>query len=132
MVPGSMAAAESGKVSLFIDLLNRVGEARLRAFGSSMIPAIHPGDTLRVERCETTDVSTGDVVMFTRHDRLFAHRVVRNDNGTLVTQGDNLEHSDGVVPSAEFLGRVVSVERLSFVDRIVRRGRQLKRRLVAV
>jgi signal peptidase I len=131
MVPDSMACAESGKVALFIDLLNRVGEARLCALGSSMMPSILPGDTLRVERCNGDDVRVGDVVMFTRHGRLFAHRVVSRVDGTLVTKGDSLDSSDGPVAPSEFLGRVISVEQPAFVSRIVRRGRLLRRRLVA-
>lgn len=131
MVPDSMACAESGKVALFIDLLNRVGEARLCALGSSMQPAILPGDTLHVQRCDSTVARVGDVVMFTRYGRLFAHRVISAIDGTLVTQGDNLDSPDGPVLASEFLGRVINVERPTLARRIVRRGRMLKRRLVA-
>ena len=131
MVPDSMACAESGKVALFIDLLSRVGEARLSALGSSMMPSILPGDTLHVQRCDSTTPRVGDVVMFTRYGRLFAHRVIGSVDGTLVTQGDNLDASDGPVLASEFLGRVIKVEPPSLAQRIVRRGRLLKRRLLA-
>jgi len=123
--------AESVRISLFIELLSSVGEACLCALGSSMIPAVLPGDTLRVQRCTSNDIGVGDVVMFTRDGRLFAHRVVSRKRGTLVTQGDNLESPDAPVLDSEFLGRVVSVERPSIVSRIVRRGQLLKRRLAA-
>jgi len=123
--------AESVRISLFIELLSGVGEARLCALGSSMSPAVLPGDTLRVQRCAFNEACVGDIVMFTRDGRLFAHRVVCREIGTLVTQGDNLESPDAPVLDSEFLGRVVRVERPSIVNRIVRRGQQLKRRLVA-
>ena len=66
----------------------------------------------------------GDVVLFTRFERLFAHRVISIGAGLLITQGDNLESPDAPVLDSEFLGRV-SVERPSIVNRVVRRGRQL-------
>jgi hypothetical protein len=131
MVPDSMASAESGRVSLFIELLNRVGEARLCALGSSMLPSVLPGDTLRVERCDASHARVGDIVMFTRYGRLFAHRVVSAVDGTLVTKGDSLDASDGPVLDSEFLGRVTDVQRPGLISRIVRRGRLLKRRVAA-
>jgi signal peptidase I len=131
MTPDSTAIAESVRVALFAELLNRAGEARIPVCGSSMLPSIWTGDVLTVRRCSTGEMSVGDVAMFVREERLFAHRVVATASHSLVTQGDNLDSADAPVSQEEFLGRVVGVERPSLVRRIVRRGRHFRRRVVA-
>lgn len=132
MIPDSTLSEESATNALFIDLLNRLGEARIRVTGSSMRPAIAAGDVLTVRQSRAGDAHPGDVVLFTRDGRLFAHRVVaRATDGKLVTRGDSLGSEDPPVADGEFLGRVASVDRPSLVRRILRRGQQLRRRLVA-
>lgn len=86
-MPESTALGESARISLFIDLLNRLGEARFRATGSSMLPSVRPGDILTVHQCEMRDARVGDIALFTRDSRLFAHQVVAHSDGNLVTQG---------------------------------------------
>jgi len=131
MVADSSLLAESVRISLFVDLLDRLGEARLRATGSSMLPSISPNDLLTVQRCALADARVGDVVLYTRDERLFAHRVVAKSGAHLLTQGDSLTSQDPPVSADQFLGRVVRVERPSIVSRIVRRGQRLRRRVVA-
>jgi signal peptidase I len=89
-------------------------------FGTSMVPSIHPGDLLTIQRAGLAEISPGEVVLFLQKERLFVHRVVdRKFAGTrdslaescLITRGDRLRHDDPPVSSAELLGRVVCVER---------------------
>lgn len=80
-----------------------------------MLPAIFPGDILQV-RAEVIDrFQAGDMVLFSRDSRFFAHRVVRVERNsgerTLIVRGDALATEDPPVRSAEILGCVVSVER---------------------
>jgi hypothetical protein len=56
----------------------------------------------------------GDIAVFTRDDRLFAHRVVRRGAGPipcLITRGDALSEPDHPVHANELLGRVASIIR---------------------
>lgn len=106
---------------LVAEVLRVSGSARLRVFGSSMLPAILPGDTLLVERTNPPVPLPGDVVLFQRRERLFAHRVVarqRHEDGRdlLVTGGDSLAGNDSPVFPDELLGRIAAV---------VRRGRHI-------
>ena len=105
---------QSGKNELAAALVRSVGRLRLAVVGSSMLPAIRPRDLLLVRRCGIQSTRVGDVVLFTRDSRLFAHRVIASDGSRLVTRGDALDSPDAPIGSAELLGRV---------ERVVRRGR---------
>jgi hypothetical protein len=83
--------------------------------GTSMVPSIHPGDLISIQRASMSQISPGEVVLFERDGRLFAHRVVCTAGGPiapqLITRGDRLCFNDPPVSAAELLGRVTSVER---------------------
>jgi signal peptidase I len=102
------------------EVVRAFGEVRLRVFGTSMVPAILPGDLVSIHRASLQDISLGEVVMFLREGRLFVHRVVgrkvaanANDSDApfLITRGDRLPHEDPPVSAPELLGRVVTIER---------------------
>ena len=74
-----------------------------------MLPAVWPGDTLVVEHIESDAVSEGDIVLFGRDQRLFAHRVVTKSNGRdskILTQGDAMPQPDPPVSDRDLLGKV--------------------------
>lgn len=107
------------------EVIRRFGEVRLRVFGTSMAPAILPGDLVVVRRAGLDEISAGDVVLFGRDGRFFVHRTVRRSIATsadgagrscLVTRGDRLQQDDPPVSSKEILGRAIS---------LVRDGRQI-------
>jgi len=84
-----------------------------------MFPWIRSGDILFARRCEIEHAREGEVVLFERDGRLFVHRVLRrataNSQGiartSLLTKGDALDGCDAPVSSAEFLGRVIRLNR---------------------
>ena len=82
-----------------------------------MPPAIWPGDILSVCPCGIEEVRPGDIVVFSREARLFAHRAVSHLGGCLVTQGDGIPDPDPPVKPGELVGRVFE---------IVRRGKTLR------
>jgi signal peptidase I len=100
---------------LISDVLQLSGRARVSVSGSSMLPSIRPGDNLLVQRTELNEVAPGDIVLFAREDRMFAHRVISQDikDGIpcLVTCGDLLDKNDPPVFANELLGRVTSILR---------------------
>ena len=98
-------------IELAAESLRLTGRLRLRVGGSSMLPAIRPGDILEVRARRAVDVRSGSVVLFQRGGRLFAHRVVHRDGAFLVTRGDALDHPDCAIAEAQLLGEVVAVER---------------------
>ena len=102
------------KSELAAKTVRRFGELRLRVTGSSMLPAILPGDVLRIRNCRIDQAGPGDIVLFIRHRRLFAHRAIARSGAGLLTQGDALAEPDPPVTADELLGRVT---------RIMRRGK---------
>jgi hypothetical protein len=80
-----------------------------------MLPTIMPGDTLKVERISSQAACEGDIVLFGRDRRLFAHRVVSKGRESplqgIVTRGDAMATVDPPVLDRDLLGRVVLIVR---------------------
>jgi hypothetical protein len=75
------------------------------ASGTSMLPWIRSGDWLLVE-FGASDATIGEIVLVSRGEVIFAHRVVRLNRDALVTKGDNRPRFDAPVARAEILGIV--------------------------
>jgi signal peptidase I len=111
-------AAKNLACELIAETVCTFGGVRLGVCGTSMAPAIRPGDLIMVERTGMSEVSTGEIVVFARHSRLIVHRVVVRSSGLgepfLVTRGDRTWRDDGPVSSPELIGRVTHIERNHF------------------
>jgi signal peptidase I len=103
------------KCDLTLEALRWFGETRIRVTGTSMLPAVWPGDVLTVSRESADDIWPGEIVFFKRRGRLFAHRLVtkirRQEKLLLLTRGDRLRHPDPPVTAEEVLGRVAVIMR---------------------
>jgi len=101
------------KCELAAEALHSSGFLRLQVTGWSMLPSVWPGDTLMVEKADHEAVCAGDIVLFARERRLFAHRVVTNPSGggQLVTRGDAMPASDAPISDGELLGKVARIQR---------------------
>lgn len=110
-----MSTREKASTALVEEIVRTFGEVRLRVLGTSMAPAILPGDEVSVRFANLAEISAGEIVLFSRRGRFFIHRVVSSCGAPampcLITRGDRLGHDDPPVNSSEFLGRVVSIER---------------------
>jgi signal peptidase I len=108
-------AAHALKCDLAGEVLRSSGKLRLRVTGWSMLPSVWPGDTLLIERVGREEVSEGDIVLFGRDRRLFAHRVVTKvdapGNSRIITQGDGMPRPDAPLADSELLGRVTFIVR---------------------
>ena len=109
------AAREENKCSLAAELLGCFGELRLRATGTSMLPALWPGDLITIRVEEFDRVSRGDMILYARDNRFFIHRVIKtqikSDSCILITRGDALSENDPPVCVPEFLGKVACIHR---------------------
>jgi len=86
----------------------------IRYLGSSMNPALKPGDRLQVIPCNGQKVRRGDVIVFVPPggESRIVHRVVSIDSEGIKTRGDNNFVLDQWVLSPKLiLGRVASVKR---------------------
>jgi signal peptidase I len=97
------------------EALRTFGCARLRVSGTSMTPAIQPGDLLSIQRVDFQEISIGHIVLYRRDARLITHRVVEKSSvpgaSRLVTRGDRVVPNDLPVSPNQLLGRVTFVER---------------------
>jgi signal peptidase len=98
-------------VELAAESLRRTGRLRLRVTGSSMLPAIRPGDVIEVRSRAAAAIQAGAVVLFERGGRLFAHRAIRSHGSFLVTRGDTHDREDEAIAEDELLGEVIEVRR---------------------
>jgi signal peptidase I len=103
------------KCELAEEALRGSGSLRLKVTGWSMLPAVLPGDTLLVHSLNSDAVSEGDIVLFGRDRRLFAHRVVAKKSNLrqseILTRGDAMARPDSPVNENELLGKVAFIVR---------------------
>lgn len=107
----AMDISHATKCELAGEVVRSFGKLRLQVTGWSMLPTVWPGDTLLIERAEIHPVGKGDIVLFSREGRLFAHRVVGSSNQGFLTRGDAMAAPDSVVDKAAVLGRVSHIIR---------------------
>jgi len=101
--------AHALKCDLAGEVLRSSGTLRLQVTGWSMLPTVMPGDTLVIERISFDAAAEGDIVLFGRDRRLFAHRVVarrKPQDAAIMTRGDAMPAPDAPVPESDLLGRV--------------------------
>jgi len=96
--------------ALVAEVLRRENQLRVRGeiHGESMLPALWPGDVVKIESCSLDEVRPGEIVLAQRDDRLVLHRLVadRGANG-FVLRGDSARHPDPEYPPDALLGRLV-------------------------
>lgn len=109
------AALDHPQLDLAAAVLQSGAAIRLRALGSSMIPAVWPGDLLTIDPVSSSTVLAGEVVLCVRDQRFLIHRLMHA--GTLcgasdwITRGDALLNPDPGVPAEAILGRVSQITR---------------------
>ncbi len=96
--------------ALVAEVLRRQDRLRVRGqvCGESMLPALWPGEVVKIESCSLDELRPGEIVLAQRDDRLVLHRLVadRGPNG-FVLRGDSVRHPDPEYPPDALLGRLV-------------------------
>jgi len=100
---------------LAMEAIGTLGRLTLRVSGTSMVPAVLPGDIVSVERTKLADVAPKEIIVFAREGRLIVHRVVAKLDAPkgkcLITRGDRTHRDDGMVSGHELIGRVTCIKR---------------------
>src|SRR5262245_66357737 len=88
---------------LVAEALLRFGHVSFRVHGTSMLPAVRPGDVVDVETCPIDRFRVGDIVVFTGTAGLVAHRMISNREQVTVTRGDANRHCDPPMSAGRLL-----------------------------
>ena len=103
------------KIDLATEILRRHGTVQLKAWGTSMLPSVWPGDLLTIQSVAYDEVVPGDIVLVLRDNRFFIHRLVERRRGqdciSWITRGDAMPQSDPSVYASQMLGRVAGIRR---------------------
>ena len=92
------------RLALAQETLQRFGRLTFRATGSSMLPAIAPGDILSFHTPRPDELIPGRVVLFGDGERLVAHRMLTLGHPMITTMGDALRRPDAAVPHERVIG----------------------------
>jgi hypothetical protein len=94
------------------DTLLTSGHLRIRALGSSMLPAILAGDLLTFRSAVPADAVPGRIVLAAPDDSEWrVHRVESIDGDWVITRGDALRHRDPPLQRANLLGVLSAQQR---------------------
>lgn len=99
------------KIALIKTQLQTGNKVKVKANGTSMKPSIKNGDLLILKKSKNDQYREGEIIVFTKEKLLFIHRLISidNENGLILTKGDNLEVSDTRILKEECLAKVIRV-----------------------
>jgi signal peptidase I len=101
-----MEPREDHKLQLAAEALSAGHTIRLQAQGTSMLPAIWPGDVLSIEHKPVQAMVPGDIVLVARQSRFFVHRLIEKRKSCWITRGDSLPQNDEPATEEQVLGKV--------------------------
>jgi len=125
-------ARDDSKLELAAEILRSGGSIRLRALGTSMLPAIWPGDVLTIENQSWNQMVRGDIVLTQRGGRFFVHRLIEKQSQgrpLWITRGDALPRTDPPTAPDDLLGKISSIRRGNRIIIPKRRGSLLSGKL---
>lgn len=104
-------------VGLSKEILNRKYMLRAPTIGRCMYPFFREKDNLICILITVPEIQVGDIVIHSRFDALYAHRVTRKykKNGKIIviTKGDALAYFDIPLKEEDILGKAISIEKNS-------------------
>jgi hypothetical protein len=102
---------DAAKRELAAEVIRQFGEVSLRVTGTSMLPAVWPGDVITVRRQSAAELPLGQIVLCYRNQAFSAHRLIGKGDDGLITHGDSLAYDDPPFRDVEVLGAVISIFR---------------------
>lgn len=97
-----------GCISLFL-AFNIMGYEVIQITGDDMEPDLYSGDVIVIKPVDISDVDIGDIITFQIGYNKITHKVVSKGNGTVSTQGSNLDTIDALsVMNDNIRGKVLT------------------------
>lgn len=104
-----MYKQDKANTAFLIKLLQNGLTIELIAGGRSMFPYLRKHDVLKIEKVPIDTVSVGQIICFSRKDKLIAHRVIKIENKnkiTLYAKGDATKQIDEPISENNYQGLV--------------------------
>jgi hypothetical protein len=102
---------------------------KIRVLSGSMVPAIMPGDLIKVVSCDPKDLAPDDLVLAIAGDELMPRRIISKDKTSekkqtyiFTVKGDALHEADPPASDKMILGKIVEFERKG-QTRIIKKGK---------
>jgi signal peptidase I len=103
------------KLDLASEALRSGGTVCLKAWGTSMLPSVWPGDLLTVQSVPHAEIVAGDIILVLRNNRFSIHRLIETQQSRdcvlWITRGDAVPGNDPPAIASELLGRVTAIRR---------------------
>jgi len=107
MIEERMQSQAFGEIAEGV-LANGLG-FRFQARGRSMLPLIHDGEILHVQRTNPATMKVGDIVLFRQGTEFKAHRIIRKQQDQFITRGDAGGEVD-CATGGQIVGKIVAKE----------------------
>ena len=105
---------KQAKEELATEALLQSGFLRIRVTGTSMLPAIWPGDLVHIRRLEQPYPQIGEVILAQGGTGLLVHRVlgceIQAGRVLIITCGDRHQKPDPPLCTSQILGSVTAIE----------------------
>lgn len=100
----------------FLSLLGEISDKakyiRMQAKGGSMYPFIKSGEWVKLEPVSNChNIKKGEMILFFKDGNIYAHRVVKKREASVIAKGDLSFGNEGDIPINDVLARIVSVQR---------------------
>lgn len=89
------------------DYANLFGYTFFEVATGSMSPTINVGDVVIVKVAE--EVQENDIIVYKENENFITHRLIRKEDGKIITKGDANNSEDKAIEENNVLGKVVKI-----------------------
>ena len=73
----------------------------------SMKPAMDPGDVIFIKKINVDNLKVGDIITFQKEEFIATHRIIKFEDKSIITQGDNNNLADDPLTKENVIGKYI-------------------------
>ena len=73
----------------------------------SMKPAMDPGDVIFIKKINVDNLKAGDIITFQKEEFIATHRIIKFEDKSIITQGDNNNLADDPLTKENVIGKYI-------------------------
>ena len=70
-----------------------------------MKPAMDPGDVIFIKKINVDNLKAGDIITFQKEKFIATHRIIKFEDKSIITQGDNNNLADDPLTKENVIGK---------------------------